>query len=256
MIKGVLPALRLAGFNLKNLKMKKITIMLICCASALAVSAQDTQTTTPSKGTNEIQTIFGHCTGTCKIPLGFFIEMNGGYSMFGSKSAFLPGMSMGMILNHHWTIGATGSFIGNSHGVAQKNIYYDSTQSKMRGADLEGGYGGLLLEYILLPNSKVHVAFPLMIGGGFMGYTNSGHHNDSIIFNNSSKEFHHGHNYISSDHFFVIEPGVRLEFNMLKSLRLGLTLSYRYSPDFKLQNTSADLINQFTAKLSLRLGKF
>jgi hypothetical protein len=234
--------------------MKKITIMLICWASALAVFAQDTQTTTQSTGTNEIQTIFRHCSGTCKIPLGYFIEMDGGYTMFGSKSAFLPGMSMGMILDHHWTIGATGSFIGNPDGVHQKNIYYDSTESKMHGANLKGGYGGLLLEYTLLPNSKVHVAFPLMIGGGSMEYIRSCHHHDSTFSENSDKEFHHG--FISHDRFFVIEPGVRLEINMIKSLRLGLGISYRYSPDFKLENTSADLINQFTAKLSIRFGKF
>jgi len=230
-------------------------IILICWASALAVFAQDTQTVTSSKGTNDIHTLFGNRTGTCKIPMGFYIEMNGGYTMFGSKSVFLPSMSMGMILNHHWTIGITGSFIGDPNGVHQKNIYYDSTASKMRGANLSGGYGGVLLEYILLPNSRIHVAFPLMIGCGSMYYTPSFHHNDSTFTGNfSHKEFHHG--YISKDRFFVVEPGVRLEINVVKSLRIGLGISYRYSPDFKLQNTSPDLLNQFTAKLSIRLGKF
>jgi hypothetical protein len=235
--------------------MRKITILLICWVSAMAVFAQDTQTTTTtSSGTNEIQTIFGNRKGTCKIPMGFFIELNGGYSMFGSKSVFLPGMSMGMILNHNWTIGVTGSFIGDPQGLHYNNIYYDSATSKMDGAYLNGGYGGLLLEYTLLPKSRVHVVFPLMIGFGSMDYTSSYHHNDSIFVNNSFKEFHH--NSISSDQFFVIEPGVRLEFNMLKHLRIGLGISYRYSPDFDLKNTSSSLINQFTARLSIRLGKF
>jgi hypothetical protein len=234
--------------------MKKITILLICWVSTLAVFSQDTLPSTTSIGTSEIHTIFGHCKGTCKIPLGFFIEMNGGYSMFGSKSVFLPGMSMGMILNHHWAIGITGSFIGDPNGLHYNNIYYDSTASKMRGAYLEGGYGGLLLEYILLPNSRVHIAFPLMIGFGSMDYTRSYHHNDSIFANNSHNELRH--DYISRDQFFVIEPGVRLEFNMIKHLRIGLGISYRYSPDFDLKNTSPDLLNQFTARLSFRLGKF
>jgi hypothetical protein len=58
------------------------------------------------------------------------------------------------------------------------------------------------------------------------------------------------------DGFFVVEPGVRIECNVVKSLRIGLGISYRYTPYLKLLNTSPGLINQFTAKLSLRFGKF
>ena len=61
-----------------------------------------------------MKTIFGNHEGACKVPVGYFIELNGGYTMFGSKSVFLPGMSFGIILNHHWKIGITDDFIGNS----------------------------------------------------------------------------------------------------------------------------------------------
>ena len=237
-------------------------IILMCWASAMAVSAQDSQSTTATSTTTttttttnpKIHTLFGEGTGKCKVPVGLFIEMNGGYSMFGSKSVFLPGMSMGVILNHHWTIGITGNTIGDRNGLHFNNIYYDSTAKTMKGANLSGSYGGLLLEYTLFPNSRVHLAFPLMIGGGSMYFSHSTHNRDSSFSFNSHHEFHP--EYISKDRFFVIEPGVRVECNVIKSIRIGLGISYRYSPDFKLQNTSPDLINQFTAKLSLRFGKF
>ena len=61
---------------------------------------------------------------------------------------------------------------------------------------------------------------------------------------------------MSGDHFFVIEPGVKVECNVIKALRIGIGISYRYTPDLDLKYTSSDLINQFTAKLSLRFGKF
>jgi len=93
-----------------------------------------------------------------------------------------------------------------------------------------------------------------MIAGGSMYYTRTIHHHDSAFSYNSNREWHHS--YISRDRFFVIEPGVRVECNVVKSLRIGLGISYRYTPDLKLKNTSSDLINQFTAKLSLRFGKF
>jgi len=37
--------------------------------------------------------------------------------------------------------------------------------------------------------------------------------------------------------------------------RMGITLSYRYSPNFSLQGISAGELNQFNAKLSFRLGE-
>ena len=234
--------------------MKKIMIILICWASTLAVFSQDTLPAKVSTRSNEMHTLFKKGNGSCKVPLGYFFELNGGYSQFGHKSVFLPGMSLGVILNHHWTIGVTGNFIGDHNGMHFNNIYYDSATMSMHGANLSGGYGGLLLEYILLPRSRVHIVFPLMIGYGSMYYSNQTHHRDSTFSFNSHHEWHHG--YISKDGFFVVEPGVRVEFNVVKSLRVGLGISYRYTPDLKLKNTSPDLINQFTAKLSVRLGKF
>ena len=231
--------------------MKKIVLILACWAFSLAVIAQDTQPAKTSTNADEIKTIFGNKTGKCNIPLGYFMELSGGYTRIGDQNVFLPGMSMGLILNHHWTIGASGNFVGISQELHYHDIYYDSVSGSMHGADLKGGYGGLLLEYTLLPKSRVHIAFPLMIGAGYLYYPKEEHHGDD------SHSFHSPHqSNISSDHFFVVEPGVRVEFNMVKKLRIGLGISYRYTPDLKLQNTSPDLINQFNAKLSLRLGKF
>jgi hypothetical protein len=165
-------------------------------------------------------------------------------------------MSMGLILNHNWTIGITGSFIGNMNGLHFHNIYYDSASMSMHGASLYGGYGGLLLKYTMFPRSRVHVAFPLMIGSGYMYYSNqTNHHHDSAYSYNSFHDWHHNSS-ISHNQFFVIEPGIRVECNVVRSLRIGLGISYRYVPDLDLKNTSSDLLNQFTAKLTLRFGKF
>jgi hypothetical protein len=233
--------------------MKKLLFIAICWACSLAVFAQDAQQPSASSGSPELKTIFGNGKGTCKIPMGYFIELNGGYTQFDNKSVFLPGISVGMILDHHWTVGATGSFIGNWGGVRYNDIYYDSAAQQMHGADLKGGYGGLLLEYTLFPNSRVHVAFPLMIGGGYMFYSNDQHHHDSAFYDPHNGR--HG-DHISSDNFFVIEPGVKVEFNIIKYMRVGLGVTYRYSPDVDLKNTPENIINQFTGRLSLRFGKF
>ena len=229
--------------------MKKIMIILICWASALAVTAQDTQTSGSSTGTNEIHTIFNQGIGNKKIPLGYFIELNGGYSHFGHKSVFLPGISMGLLLDHHWTIGMTANFIDAPQDYHGRHSDNDTTGIRKHRGSLNGGYSGLLLEYTLFPQSKIHVSFPLIIGSGVVYHS---HHKDSLYVQNDWSR----HDFSHMDHFFVIEPGVKLEFNVVKNFRIGLGISYRYSPERDHWVTSPDLLNQLTGKLTFRFGKF
>lgn len=221
---------------------------MFCWASTLPVFAQDTTTLAGSAGPNEIHTLFNKGSGSCKIPLGYFIEMDGGYSHFGHKSVFLPGISMGLILNHHWTIGLTGNIINNPDGSQFNHNHHDSTRMNKHRSDLSGGYGGLLLEYTLFPRSKVHVSFPLTIGSGYISHTHLAHLNDSTV--DENKWVHHG------EQFFVIEPGVKLEINVIRHLRVNFGISYRYSPERDHRITSPDILNQFTGKIGLRFGKF
>jgi len=232
--------------------MKKIMIILICWASSLAGFAQDTQPSVASTGTNEFHTLFSKGSGICKIPLGYFIEIDGGYSHFGHKSVFLPGISMGVILDHHWTVGLTGDFIDDPHGSHNHHADNDSTSNRKHSTRLNGGYGGLLLEYTLFPQSKIHVSFPLILGCGALYTSHQEHYNDSI---NLQNDWAH-HKFSHVDHFFVIEPGVKLEFNVVKNLRVGLGISYRYSPDQNHRITSPDMLNQLTGKLTFCFGKF
>jgi hypothetical protein len=232
--------------------MKKIMILMMCWGSALAVFAQDTQPSNASTGTNEIHTIFHQGNGKCKIPFGYFIELDGGYSHFGHKSVFLPGISAGIILNHHFTIGLTADFFNSSEGSHGQHSENDSTSTRHHGSSLNGGYGGLLLEYTLFPQSKIHVSFPLIIGGGMVRHSQRARPGDSTF---SQNEWSHN-NFSHGEHFFVIEPGVKLELNVVKKLRVGLGISYRYSPERDHLVTSPDLLNQLTGKLTFRFGKF
>ena len=183
--------------------------------------------------------------------MGYFIELTAGYTQFSKKDVFLPGLNFGMIINHNWSIGLSGSFVANTNYLYFPGIYYDVYTKQMLEARLGGGYGGLLLEYTLLPRSVVHVSFPLMIGGGYLAYYDKNYSYTSGYPNN-----HNNHQAITDDYFFVIEPGIKAEFNIIKKLRIGVGVSYRYTPDLDLFNTSSALINQFTGKLTLRFGKF
>lgn len=239
--------------------MKKHVLFLLAALTCSAIFAQ----TEPSQPTDknqqqEFKTVFGSGKHSCKIPLGYFVELNAAFTMVGSYNVFMPGISGGVILNHKWTIGLTGSLIGLPHGLKYDSIYYDTVGRPKKPAYLWGGYGGVLLEYTLFPKSAVHVSFPLMIGMGYMCYrnTDSYNHNHNTNNNNQNWNYDRSNHLIADTYCFVIEPGVRLEFNLVKMLRMGVTVSYRYAPGFSLTGLSSSELNQFNAKLSFRLGKF
>ena len=232
--------------------MKKIIFLLLAIVMIVPVFSQEKQSTeTTSKDDLQMKTLFGKKDHQHKIPMGYFVELNAGYTRFGTKDVLLPGLNFGMILNHNWAIGLSGSFVANTNYLHFQNIYYDFQTQQMAEARLGGGFGGLLLEYTLLPRSVVHVSFPLMIGVGYMAY-----YDKNYSYSSGQPYYHHNQNTIDEDYFFVVEPGIRAEFNIIKRLRIGLGVSYRYTPDLELVKTSAELINQFNAKLSIRIGKF
>lgn len=236
--------------------MKKFIVSLACFFLLASAYAQNDLSQPSGKhDTSDFKTVFGSHKNCGKIPLGFFFDLSAGYTMLGSYNAFLPGFSGGVILNHNWSLGLTASMFGVPHGMYYDSIYRDTVGKPMKGAYLHGLYGGLLVEYTLMPKSAVHVSFPLMIGMGYMYFRNpdySYNHNYSYDYNHNM----HGNYTIADTYCFVVEPGVKLEFNLVKMLRMGVAVSYRYSPNYELAGTSKYLLNQFNAKLSFRLGKF
>jgi hypothetical protein len=191
---------------------------------------------------DEISTVFG---GGNAARLGWFVGIDPGYTQFDGRDVWLGGISGGMIINHHFTIGLTG------RGWVNRNNMFYSEVTDTAGAYLEGGYGGLLLEYTLFPKSVVHVTFPVLIGGGGATYVT-----DREYYEWDDDEWETNHKSLDTDAFFVIEPGVRAEVNILKFMRLNAGVSYRWVSDLNLINTPAGLMNNFTATVGLKFGKF
>jgi hypothetical protein len=227
--------------NHQNTKiMKRIVITLAVLLMAIMTFAQD------KSENNEMNTLFGK---KGKTTLGWFVGINPGYTKIDGRDAWLGGISAGLIINHNFTIGITGSGWTNRQNLFFNNI--DTVNGNWEGAYLEGGYGGLLLEYTLFPNSVVHVTFPLLIGGGGASYVT-----DNEYYELDEDECDWNHKTLDSDAFFVIEPGVRAVVNILKFLRFNAGVSYHYVPDLNLKNTSSDILNNFSATVGLKFGKF
>jgi len=218
--------------------MKRFALLLASLFLVIVVNAQQETT----KSTDEINTVFGK-GGNTKI--GWFIGIDPGYTQFDKRDVWLGGLSVGMIINHNFTIGLSGRGWVNRQGMFYPNV------TDTAGAYLEGGYGGLLLEYTLFPKSLIHVTFPVLIGGGGASYIS-----DKEYKSIEDDDWDTHHQNIDTDGFFVLEPGVRAELNILKFMRLNAGISYRYVGGLQLINTSSTMMDNFTATVGLKFGKF
>jgi hypothetical protein len=232
--------------------MKKIAFFLFFLAIATCGFSQD-YTATKEKDTEDIGILFGKKKSKGDRPhidMGWTAGLNTAYTQFDKKNMWLLGMNIGVILDHNWTLGLQAQGIVNS---SKLDYVVDSTD-----ANLVGGYGGFLFQYTLFPKSVVHVTFPVMIGGGYLGYlTGYGRSWD----NNGNNNWDNYHEVLDYDVFFFVEPGVQAEINLLKFMRLAIGASYRYSPNFDLydpdtKDIGKTFMNGFNFTAGLKFGMF
>jgi hypothetical protein len=205
--------------------MKKSIITMMCLLNGVIAMAQTT---------TEMKTLF-------KAPsnLGWYVASDFAYSQLDGKDAYLGGFSGGMVINHKISVGIGGYWLANSDDF----LYPIKVDGYTLG--LNGGYGGLKLEYRLKPSSLLHISFPMLIGGGGFEYGDLDGHDG---FDNEDR-----YDYLD-DGFFVVEPGVALGINIVKLMRLDVGVTYRYAPgiDFPTFNN----FNGVTGNFSLKFGKF
>ncbi len=225
--------------------MKKNILALIILISQVSATFSQGEPAGDSSGTTngEIRTLFKKSDHPKSV--GFYIGPEGAYTQFEGRSVFLGGLSLGVIINHFFSVGLSAKGILNSG-----NLWYDFDRTPVDplGAYLYGGYGGLKFEFKVLPTSPVHLNFPILIGGGGLAY-------NTWIYNYHDSGNSEGTT-LDWDAFFVVEPGIMVELNLLKFMQLDAGISYRYTPDLDLMETNAGLINNFNVNLALKFGKF
>ncbi|WP_305981903.1 hypothetical protein [Roseivirga thermotolerans] len=212
-----------------NNKLTKAIFMAATFFVALSVQAQEDQ---------KIRTLFNNGG----------IRSNGGYggvtvayTQIENADAITVGGQGAWLINHQFGIGLAGTgFISERRFDATLDNRYLTT----------GGYGGLLLEFIAMPHSPIHLSFPLVVGAGGLTYVES--RRDFDFYDSED-----------SQAFFVVEPGVDVEFNLLPFIRLGVGLKYRVTSDIELSYRDSgaaildrDALTGFSTAFSLKFGKF
>ncbi len=218
--------------------MKRIVLSMIVLLAAFAGFAQD------KSGSQEMRTLFGNNNN---VSHGGYAAINVEYAQIDNKDAVLVGGRGGWIINHRLTIGIAGK------GIASSVSYLDDTLTEPDKEKyyLNGGYGGLLVEPIIMPFSPVHISIPVVIGAGGVAYSYKRHEN----WEDNYWETH------DASAFFVVEPGLEINLNLVKFMRISFGGYYRITAGLSLEDpndekASSDLLNGFSTGISLKFGKF
>jgi hypothetical protein len=156
----------------------------------------------------EVQTLM---TGS-----GGFGALSIGYTEINRQPSVLMGARAEWVLGHGFGVGIAGV------GFASDQV----TDGEYRFG-LAGGYGGLVMEPIILGWFPVHIALPVLIGAG--GVSSYAVNADYSYNENYEPEF------MTYAAFFVAEVGAELEFNLVRSVRLTLFGNYRWTPDLEMR---------------------
>jgi hypothetical protein len=168
-----------------------------------------------------------------------------GYSVIDDRSAFEFGFRGMWIMNHTIAMGFGGT------GFMNQPVY-----DVVDGTDnfLTGGYGGFIIEPIVIPLQPVHIAFPILIGGG--GITSIRTDWDGW---DNWDEFE---DYIPPTQLFMlIQPGAEIELNVTNFFRMGFGASYRipielYHTTHEVPELSPQAVKGFVFGISFKFGKF
>jgi len=233
--------------NQNYLQMKTGILALVITAMLLAgpVSAQQN-----NDGNDEtFQTVFGNEPGA----VGGYISLGLGNTIIDDNNAFTGQFRLAARLGHSLSIG----FAGTGFSDRLYGLNYDRPGLTTEGYSIEGGYGGILIEPVFAPRFPVHLSFPVLIGAGGIALTEDRNNDDWDDWNDwDDWDYDSDNNVLESDAFLVIEPGVELEFNLARYLRMGAGVSYRFTNGITLDGRKDYLMNGLSGTVNLKFGIF
>jgi hypothetical protein len=200
----------------------KHKFIILLCALTLNLTAQTDK---------EVKTLFGNG----KPQIGYFLSPSLQVGKFAGSTAVIPGIGGGVIFNKKLSLNVLYKFtVTENTPVGEVDQFY-----------LHGQWGGLKCEYSINPEKAVHLSFPLEVGIGEVEL--------------DLKDSYEGQHLIvpSVDAWFAnIEPGLALEVNIWKYMKLNIAAGYRFVSDVTFRNISEKDLMGATFSAALKFGLF
>jgi hypothetical protein len=168
-----------------------------------------------------------------------FIQHNGWYvaPSFGATSldgrySSLVGLRGGWLINRQFGIGLAGNAFGWN-----ATAHIDSPRANQR---VDGGYGGLLLQYVFASDKLLHGTVDATIGGGALCF-------DSVSDRRSCND---------AIGFYVVEPTASVELNVTSFMRIAVGGGYRFAAIDDRTTAYRPSVSGFVARTSVEFGRF
>jgi hypothetical protein len=169
----------------------------------------------------------------------YSIQPEGETKHFEDNQAILAGLSIGASLNKHFVIGLWG--FTDTEGN-QRN---DTVLTGGGHTYLRFGGGGIFSEIRIFPKIPIHFTLPIKGGFGSISYRDNNYNlPDENDLDNKK------------DTYFIFEPGVNLEINIVRFFKIAGGISYRFTDPIELGTpielqTPSDILQGWNANLSL-----
>lgn len=221
--------------------MKKIATMMVLLALAVpSLLAQEDENmereqNKQQRNPGEVQTLFDPHSGS-----GGYGAFTIGYTKINNRDAIIMGGRGEWVVGHGFGLGMAGyGFVNDPIYNPLDNLNYT----------LAGGYGGLVMEPIIMGWFPVHIALPILVGAG--GVASASYSADWY----DPYEYYPGQ-FEQATAFFVAEGGIELEFNLVRFFRLAIYSSYRYTTDIIMDNAAVDALRGWNYGMTFKFGSF
>ncbi|MDZ7607262.1 MAG: hypothetical protein U5K79_17145 [Cyclobacteriaceae bacterium] len=174
---------------------------------------------------DQMQTLFGY-----NSKITGYGAMDTRFSLINGKESVIVGGHGGVIFNSYFYLGL------GAYGLATtQNIATDPLDVPL---DMQMGYTGLMLGMNVLPKKVVHFSIPLFVGVGNL-----------VMEKNDAR--------LETSPFIIIEPGLQLEVNLVRFMKVGLGGGYRMVRGSSLNYDISDAdLTSWSGNFSLIFGKF
>lgn len=170
---------------------------------------------------------------------GVYLGLSTYFGEIEGEDTYIGGLKVAYVANRQFEVGFMGNVL-----YSRQNIFNPRTNNN---DDIVAIYGGIHLEPILFGKKRVSLSFPVLIGGGGVGYVD---HN--AVVNDENVDLDDD----DIDALFVLEPGMNVLFNISRFVQLEAGFRYRMSSKIELAQSPVNRLNGFSGGIGVKLGVF
>jgi hypothetical protein len=176
---------------------------------------------------------------------GGYLAMTNKFTTINGDFANMVELYGGWYINHKVLLGLEMAATTNNIPVP-----YEHSTSPLISMSYEYGQAGLMTEYVVASDRAVHLSFQFFAGAGFTLQYPRYDWKDNDYWNNIDN-IEHDENW-----FFVTEPGVKIEVNVFRWLRLCPGVSYRKAHNSQGRGLPDKSIDGTSVNMTVKIGRF